>query len=134
MPTLTRRRIAACLLLELLLVSGIASGAAAVRCRMDGMARKHCCCPKQAAVAPTHHAAISRVPCCSLEQADLRSAQAPTPAVTERASSDAGSPTILAPALAPPPPWLALVVRAVPTRASAPPGADLVLLKHCFLI
>jgi hypothetical protein len=112
-----RRQIAAFLMLPILLLAGMAQAGVLFRCRMDGEARKTCCCPKRAAEQP-EMPTLSRGYCCDTEA----TARAEQPPAVQSAEERAAIAAIATPFDAP----IVLVVPPEPLRrppavAQAPP-------------
>jgi hypothetical protein len=84
------RRIAAAVLVPLLLMAGVASAAARYRCRMDGTVRRNCCCPdedtKADQAAPDQGQTFAPQGCCAMERLPREQAPAST---APRLSADA---------------------------------------------
>jgi hypothetical protein len=129
------RVVRAAVLLPVLLFSLAATSYATWRCRMDGIARTECCCPKDATGTPeTETPAIGAPECCVVERHRIETA--PT-------DISRGGPHLVGAALAafpvailPPLPAAAADPRIpVDLEPARPPGGRaLVVQKHAFLI
>lgn len=131
------RALRAAVLLPVLLFSLAATSYATWRCRVDGIARSECCCPKDQAAASTASqsdgAAVEAPECCVVEQHRI-----------ETVSTDISRGSALAEAAA----LVAVPVAVLPAvsaavdpdlaSAAAPPrapgGRAIVVHKHAFLI
>jgi hypothetical protein len=134
MPGTASRSIRAAVLLPVLLFSLAATSYATWRCRMDGVARAECCCPKDAApqAAPATNA-IGSAECCLVERHRLE----PTPTDLSRTTNPpvAVAALTVPVGLLPLPPAVTDPVAVAEREPGRPPGGRAIVVgKHAFLI
>jgi hypothetical protein len=130
-----RRRLAAAVILPLMLLASVAQAGVLYRCRVDGKTRHACCCPakhqaeRPAPIGP----AARRAPCCDTAAGASVSLD---PVVTAPDASDltalVSAAVVVSPIVLPAPP----VAEPPSPRANAPPrlGPPLLLVKSSRLI
>ena len=127
------RRMAALVLLPLLLFGATAQAGVLYRCRVDGQARRACCCPP-ARQAPPAGPTIARGSCCDTEAIARAEATPAGASVDERAALVASAaPVDVAVGTMAPPPALARRTPAV-AQAPPPPRPSLLLVKSSRLL
>ena len=98
-----------------------------MRCRMDGLLRDSCCCPRTSDATPAGPT-VSGTSCCNSETTVSN-----VPVVRTTANPDV-TPTLVAVSLPSPGPEAELRVRSIRPAAPAREGPPLLLLKQAFLI
>ncbi|MCC6995933.1 MAG: hypothetical protein IT370_15095 [Deltaproteobacteria bacterium] len=131
-----RRSALAVGLLALLVLGQTVAAAAVYRCRMDGAARAHCCCPRPAAKQAPSGPSITRQGCCKVQFTEARVASVVAEAA--RTAQDLRL-TVVAPAIVVdvPAPVVAVAVATVPRpleEVRPPHAPPLLLLKSSLLI
>jgi hypothetical protein len=126
------RRIAAAVLVPLLLVAGVANAAALYRCRMDGMTRQSCCCPTdEQPAAASQEQTVSNQNCCAVQVAPRQ--QTPTSTAPRTTDASASFGAVVVPSV-----FLALVrpsvLRLAKTARAPGLGPPLIAIKSSRLI
>jgi hypothetical protein len=120
-------------LLPLLLFGATAQASVLYRCRVDGQARRACCCPP-VRKAPPAGPTISRGSCCDTEASARAEASPAVAGVDERAAVVAmATPIDVAVGMVAPPPVASRRTRSV-AQAPPPPRPSLLLVKSSRLL